>query len=324
MLSLVATSSLPLTAAQLDHSLLVAGWTDHLDSQVSAGLLSGRTAASYGRNIQRWLVWLAASTCNAPTPRDVLAYVASLRDSGLSGASCNAYLDAVRSLYRWAESNSLYPAIGRSVAGVKVRKDEPLDCLDKTAVAGLLAHVEGASLTALRNRALVRVMFSTGLRLVSLVEASVGNVDIEAGTLSYRGKGDRDAARRAVLSPSALDAVVAYLQSRNATLNAPLFCGHGNRSNGVRLSDRSVRQVITGLMEAAGHIQRSAAGHIQRPRVLSAHSLRRSAITAAYEAHGLDAAQLFAGHADPKTTRRAYARVEKGRTLAKIAVTMDL
>jgi integrase len=58
--------------------------------------------------------------------------------------------------------------------------------------------------------------------------------------------------------------------------------------------------------------------------VLSAHSLRRSALTAAYDAAGLDAAQTLAGHADPKTTRRAYARVKKGEVLRGLAVSLDL
>jgi integrase len=52
--------------------------------------------------------------------------------------------------------------------------------------------------------------------------------------------------------------------------------------------------------------------------------LRRSAVTAAYEARGLEAAQVLAGHADPKTTARAYARVQKGRVLRGLAGVLDL
>jgi integrase len=77
-------------------------------------------------------------------------------------------------------------------------------------------------------------------------------------------------------------------------------------------------------MERAGHVHRDAAGKLLRPRVLSAHSLRRSAVTAAYEARGLEAAQVLAGHADPKTTARAYARVQKGRVLRGLAGVLDL
>jgi integrase len=77
-------------------------------------------------------------------------------------------------------------------------------------------------------------------------------------------------------------------------------------------------------MEKAGHLRRDEDGHLTRPRVLSAHSLRRSAVTAAYDAAGMDAAQTLAGHSDPATTRRCYARVQKGRTLRKLSASMDL
>jgi hypothetical protein len=75
-----------------------------------------------------------------PLPNDVLRYVAALRKSGLAGHSVNAYMQVVRVFYRWAETQNLYPAIGRSVRGVKVKKDEPLDCLAREGVAALLEH----------------------------------------------------------------------------------------------------------------------------------------------------------------------------------------
>jgi site-specific recombinase XerC len=233
-------------------------------------------------------------------------------------------------LYRWAETQNLYPAIARSVRGLPVRKDEPLGCLDRDAVAGLLTYADGKSLQALRDRALVHVMFSTGLRLVSLCGLDVAHLDAGDAVLAYCGKGDRDAARRAYLGPAALEALRCYLQARRDAAGAdldkaaPLFAALGNRAGGDRLTARSVRRVMVGLMEAAGHVHRDGAGKLTRPRVLSAHSLRRSAITCAFDAAGLDAAQTLAGHADPKTTRRAYARVQKGRVLRNLAGVLDL
>ena len=127
-----------------------------------------------------------------------------------------------------------------------------------------------------------------------------------------------------------MEALTRYLDARRdakgADLDgaAPLFAAVGNRAGGERLTARSVRRVIVALMEKAGHVHRDTAGKITRPRVLSAHSLRRSAITCAFDAAGLDAAQTLAGHADPKTTRRAYARVQKDRVLRGLAGVLDL
>jgi integrase/recombinase XerD len=204
-----------------------------------------------------------------------------------------------------------------------VKKDEPLDCLAREGVAGLLEHC-GAGLAGLRDRALVQVLFSTGLRLVSAVELDVEDVDLEAGTLMYRGKGDRETGRKAYLSGSALAALKAYIAARGQLMRgSPLFAAVGNKAFGLRLTDRSMRRIVVGLMEAAGHVKR-AAGKIVRPRVFSAHSLRRSAITTAYEAQGINAAQTLAGHASPATTLASYARVQKGRLLAELSGAMNL
>jgi len=320
----------PAGRPSVNHRALAEAWAADLHARAGAGMLAPRTAEAYARNVERWLAWLDAHALDLPTPAHVMNYVADLRGAGLKPASVNAHLDAVRGLYRWAETGNLYPAIARSVRGLPVRKDEPLDCLDRAAVARLLAFVDAGNVRGLRDAALVHVLFSTGLRLVSLCALNVADLDAGDAVLAYAGKGDRAAERRAYLSPGALAALTRYLDARReaqgAALDkaAPLFAAVGNRAGGDRLTARSVRRVIVGLMEAAGHVKRDDAGKLLRPRVLSAHSLRRSAITAAFDAQGLDAAQVLAGHADPKTTRRAYARVQKGRVLRGLAGVLDL
>jgi site-specific recombinase XerD len=307
-----------------DHRRLANLWLEHLDRETAAGALSPRTAASYARNIEGWLDWLDLEGVTRPSPDTVRTYQAHLMEA-LRPASVNAYMAAVRCLYAWAESRDIYPAIGRSVKGLKVRKDEPLDCLERTDVARLLALIEGESEGALRDRALVRVMFATALRLVSLVGLNVSDLDTVAGVLRYRAKGDRDKARTAYLPPAALAALKEYMEARGELCpDAPLFAGAGNRSRGERLTDRSMRRIVVGLMERAGHVRRDGDGRLVNPGVFSAHSIRRSAVTSAYDARGLDAAQVLAGHASPETTKRAYARVQKGRMLRELTGVMDL
>ena len=309
---------------------LAEAWAADLDARAAAGLLAARTAEAYREHAAAWLAWLDRDAVAVPTPAHVLAYVAHLR-ADHAPATVNAHLAAVRALYSWTETRNAYPSIARSVRGLPVRKDEPLDCLPPEEVAALLDKADGESLAAMRDRALVHVLYSTACRLVSLCAANVADLDPLDAVLVYCGKGDRGTkARRAYLSASALDALRRYLSARRAAdggklpPDAPLFAAVGNRAGGERLTARSVRRVIVGLMERAGHVRRDAVGRIVRPRVFSAHSLRRSALTAAYDAAGLDAAQTLAGHADPKTTRRAYARVQKGRVLRGLAGVLDL
>jgi len=324
--ALAMTETRPLMATPTtNHAALAGAWAVDLLARAAAGMIATRTAESYPRNVARWLAWMDAEAVLVPTPADVLRYVAALRDEGLKPATVNAHLDAVRGLYRWTETQNLYPAIARSVRGLRVRKDEPLDCLAPEKVAALLRHADRASIRGLRDAALLHVMFSTGLRLVSLCGLDVADLDRADCVLRYAGKGDLDKTRRAYLSAGAVAALARYLKARGRLdAAAPLFAAVGNRCPGARLSARSVRRVITDLMEQAGHVRRDDEGHLTRPGVLSCHSVRRSAITAAYDVAGLDAAQTLAGHADPGTTRRAYARIQKGRVLRDLAGVLDL
>lgn len=304
-------------------------WVAHLQAQAEAGTLADRTATAYAGHLESWLERLDATTADRPGPANVVAWLGALRAAGLKPATVNAKLAAVKAFYGWAETAQLYPAIARSVKGMPERRDEPLDCLAPAAVAAMLGLVDGKALAALRDRALLHTLFSTACRLASLHGADLADLDLETGELAYRGKGDRDKNRRAFLPAGALDAVAAYLDARkNAegtlALSAPLFAAVGNRAGGARLSIRSIRRVVVDLMEKAGHVDRNDAGHIRRPRVFSAHSLRRSAVTAAADAQGIEAAQTLAGHADARTTRRAYARVQKGRVLRELAPVLDL
>ena len=323
-------AQVPAPYLERNQRALAAAWAADLRARAAAGLLATRTADAYAHLTEGWLAWLESEAVDVPTPAHVLAYVARLK-AGHAPATVNAHLAAVRALYAWAETVNRYPSIARSVRGLPVRKDEPLDCLPPDQVAALLALVDGDALAALRDRALVQDMFATACRLVSLCAANVGDLDPLDAVLVYVGKGDRGTkARRAYLSASALEALRRYLSARRSAAggtlppDAPLFAAVGNRAGGDRLTVRSMRRVIVGLMERAGHVKRDDAGRIVRPRVLSAHSLRRSALTAAYDAAGLDAAQTLAGHADPKTTRRAYARVQTGRVLRDLAQVLDL
>ena len=329
-LELVARPAIPAPRLEQDQRRLADAWAADLRARAAAGLLSARTPAAYVEAVEGWLRYLEANAVALPTPAHVLAYVAHLR-AGHAPATVNARLAAVRSLYAWAETSNAYPAIGRSVKALPVRKDEPLDCLPPEQVAALLDKVGGDTLAAMRDRALIHCLFSTACRLVSMAAADVGDLDLVDGALVYGGKGDRgQKTRKAYLPPSALDALRRYLSARRSAaagdlpLDAPLFAAVGNRAGGDRLTTRSLRRVVVGLMEAAGHVRRDPAGKIERPRIYSAHSLRRSGITAAFDAQGLEAAQTLAGHADPKTTLKAYARVQKGRVLRGLTSALDL
>lgn len=305
---------------------LVSAWLAWLHEQAALGQLSDATVVTYAKNIARWVDFLESiARTDRPTPGTVSAYVAALIPGHRPG-SVNALVSAAKSLYRWAESRDLYPNIARSSRALRVANDGALPALTQVEVAALVASIDGAGLRGLRDRALVCLFFSTAFRCVSVARADVGDLDMDAGTLRHQPKGHSGKDTLARLTPIAVAALRTYLTARQPTgPSAPLFAPVGNhRGADDRLTTRSMRGIVLKLMERQGHARRDAAGRLTHPGVYSAHSLRRSALTTAYESNGLESAQTLAGHASAETTKRSYVRTQKDRQLQALTQALDL
>ncbi len=307
-----------------EHISLIRRWLDeHLPAEIRAGTLAETTLKPYRHAASTWCAFLAIEA--RPTPRHVPAWVVALRDSGKAPATIAGYLAAIKSCYRWLESEGVYPNIARSVRSPKVSRDAPLPCPTSAAVEAMYRSINNSSLRGLRDRALISLLYSTALRTISVCRARVDDVDLTAGTLRHQPKGHATKDAVAVMSVTATDALRTYLATREPLRReAPLFAAVGNRRNDESgLTSRSIRAIVLELSEAQGLAQRTPDGRIRNRGHYSAHAIRRASITAVAERLGLDAARTLAGHASVDATRRAYARVNSYRQLQLAATTLD-
>ncbi len=152
-------------------------------------------------------------------------------------------------------------------------------------------------LTLLRNRAIVRMLYSTAARIsevVSLNRANVGNGRAEYATIV--GKGNKG--RTLHIRGYAREAVVTYLAERRDS-NPALFVSHSRNSASARLSITSVHKVVKRAVKA-----------LNLHEGLSAHDFRHYRATQLLRAGmPLEVVQEFLGHADVTTTRNIYAPV---------------
>lgn len=152
-------------------------------------------------------------------------------------------------------------------------------------------------LTLLRNRAIVRMLYSTAARIsevVSLNRANVGNGRAAYATIV--GKGNKG--RTLHIRSYAREALVAYLGERGDT-NQALFISHSRNSGNARLSITSVHNVVKRAVNA-----------LDLHESLSAHDFRHYRATQLLRAGmPLEVVQEFLGHADVTTTRNIYAPV---------------
>jgi integrase/recombinase XerC len=217
------------------------------------------------------------------------AFVARRHRRGIGGRSLRRNLSSVRAFYRYLNRNGLAPAnpaVGLVTPKTPRRLPRALD-VDQ---AGQLMNVPGDEPLALRDRALLELMYSCGLRLAETAALDAEDVDWSEGTVTVLGKGRK--ARKVPVGRHAASALKAWLAIRAGIARAgetALFIS----SRGERISRRSIQQRL-----------RQWAVRLGLPVHVHPHMLRHSFATHVLESSGdLRAVQELLGHSDISTTQ---------------------
>lgn len=217
------------------------------------------------------------------------AFAAWRHRRGAGARSVQRTLSAVRSFFRYLLREGVVgrnPAQGVSAPRAPRRLPGVLD-VDR--VAGLL-EFQAEDALAIRDRAIMELMYSCGLRLAEAVALNLQEIDLRAGLVEVTGKGRRK--RIVPVGSCAAGAVQRWLPVRTALARADeraLFVGR----RGVRLSARSVQMRVRRWSELRG----------VEPSV-HPHMLRHSFASHLLESSGdLRAVQELLGHADISTTQ---------------------
>ena len=155
---------------------------------------SPNTVAAYRRDLRTWCFWLIDEGLSAMevAPENLEQWVADRRGEGRAPASVTRGVVAVRSLYRFlADEGDLRIDPFVDVDVPPVPQGIP-KALDEEEVQRLLEAVEGADPLALRDRAILEILYGTGIRIGELVGLSLANLDLIEGSLRVMGKGRRE------------------------------------------------------------------------------------------------------------------------------------
>jgi integrase/recombinase XerD len=277
----------------------VRGYLDHL--AVERGL-AANTLASYRRDLRRYSAFLDAREVTEPAAigeGDVTAFLRSLRDGDadhppLGASSAARTVVAVRGLHRFLHREAMAPA---DAAGA-VRPPTPPRRLPKAisldqVEALLAAATADETPLALRDRALLELLYGTGARISEAVGLDRDDLDLDTGTVLLRGKGGRQ--RVVPVGSYAREAVDAYLVRSRPTLSAT-----GRSTPALFLNARGGRL----SRQSAWTVLRTVAERAQLSTHISPHTLRHSFAT-----HLLDGGadvrvvQELLGHASVTTTQ---------------------
>jgi len=256
--------------------------------------LSPHTLAAYRRDLaqfQRFLRDLARDeepTLDHLTPRAVRRFVASLAASRFARRSVRRKLAAIKSFARYLTSEGLVatnPTAG--LPGPKLEKRLPV-FLSTRETERLFDAAPGDTAAAVRDRAVLELFYSTGIRLSELTGLRVGDFDFASRTVRVMGKGRRE--RVVPFGRAAGDAVKRHIAASGpASRRNAVFTGR----KGDRLSGRTVQRIVAREL-----------AKVSEARHLSPHVLRHTFATHMLNAGAdLRAVQELLGHASLSSTQ---------------------
>jgi integrase/recombinase XerD len=277
--------------------------------RVERGLLKA-TLEAYARDLREYMDWLGhqgISRLAEVTEPTILQHLGALQIRGLSRASQARHLAAVRGLHKFANAEGLAPTDPSEGVGA-TRGSRPLPhFLAIEDVDRLLARPDCTTAAGGRDKAMLEVLYASGLRVSELVELPLSAIDVHTGVVRVRGKGGKE--RIVPVGARAREALSAYLSAARQKL---LGTRH---SMDLFVTPRGGRMTRQGFWKLLGRYAR-AAGIEQR---VYPHTLRHSFATHLLE-RGADlrAVQAMLGHADIATTQ-IYTHVDSERLRAVIA-----
>ena len=266
---------------------------------------SVKTVENYDRYLMRFLNYAKVSAPKAITETMVREFRINLnRSEGTNGTmkknTQNYHLIALRAFLKFLRKrdvDSLNPerielakTSGRDLD--LITADELNRLMKAPVKARAVAGGVAAELVALRDTAILELLFSTGLRVSELCNLNQ-DLDLSRDEFSVRGKGDK--VRVVFLSPSAKKAVAEYIKKRG-DMSEALFVGYGKASKGKdlsRLTPRSVERIIKQYAVKAG-ITRKVTPHVVR------HSFATDLLQNGAD---LRSVQELLGHANIATTQ---------------------
>ena len=254
--------------------------------------LSPHTVEAYERDLRALLAFCEREQLASFAALDsfnVRRFAAESHRRGLGARSVARRLSAVRTFLNYLiETGALKSNAGVHVQAPKAPKRLPAT-LDADQVASLLA-ISGDDPVTLRDRAILELFYSSGLRLAELVGLNLGDVDAADRTVRVLGKGSK--ARVVPVGKQALTALADWLAARAELARAgerALFVGR----RGERVSPRTVQKRVNEWAKRQG-----------APMGVHPHMLRHSFATHLLESsRNLRAVQELLGHASLSTTQ---------------------
>ena len=255
---------------------------------------SANTIASYMRDIRQYSDWLRMNTdadVVDATQVNISDYLRNLEQEGRSAATVSRSLASLKNFYSYVVSSGFLEKT--PVTDIRVDRGEKKipQILTGREIELLLAQPVCVDAKGFRDKAMLEVMYATGIRVTELIDLNVEDVNLELGIIKCVGT---KKTRAIPLYPGALKALRAYLKDVRGTMVA------NANENALFVNVGGVRMSRQGFWKILKHYQ--AMAHIEKD--ITPHTLRHSfAVHLLENGADLGSLQELMGHSDISSTQ---------------------
>ena len=269
---------------------LVRAYENYLSKVKNA---SANTIASYIRDIRQYSEWLkeyAGVDIVDAKQLNISDYLSYLEENGRSGATLSRTLASLKNFYSYVVSTGFIEKT--PVADVRVERGEKKapQILTGREIELLLSQPVCVDAKGYRDKAMLEVMYATGIRVTELIDLNISDVNLDLGIIKCSGT---KKTRAIPLYPAALRALSSYLENIRASMLAD------PQEEALFVNVSGVRMSRQGFWKILKHYQNTA--HIEKE--ITPHTLRHSFAVHLLE-NGADvgSVQELMGHSDISST----------------------
>ena len=255
---------------------------------------SENTLSAYRRDLENFFDYISLNNIDYTriTPNDVLLYKDFLTKSGKSASTVSRFMSSLRSFYKFLVSSSMCDV--NPAVKVKNEKSEKkyFEVLTEAEIDTLLSQPDHDTYKGKRDKAILEILYATGLKVSELINLNVSDVNIKMGCVKCQAL-NPEKSRMILLYPKAIKAVSDYLEySRVYFVSDSSENSLFVNTNGERMTRQGLWKLIKLYAEQAG-INKS----------ITPHTLRHSFATHLLE-NGADINDIkdILGHADISST----------------------
>ena len=269
-----------------------------LDSLYIEKGLSNNTVSSYKNDIKSFLLWLDKNSFNPLNinASDANNYVSKLFGDGLKSSSVNRKISAIKSFYIFLQKKKII--MKSPIADIVMPKQEkylPVS-MSEEEVERLLNSPDLNIQIERRDKAMIEVLYATGIRISELTNLKLTDLDINRSVLKVFGKGSKE--RLVPFGEKAAESINLYLKDRKDLKSKEIFLSN----RGTKISRGAFWQRIKIYIKRE-NLKISISPHTLR-HAFATHLLNRGA--------DLRSVQILLGHSDLSTTQ-IYTHIAKQR-----------